>query len=233
MYISTNSYVGENQLQDYINYAHKNNELQIVNLGSKKLYQIYLNNKKDIHNKNNVKLVTNHKNVLDTLIASYGTEVLVSVNNKQVRRLVLDINNVNYQELQDHLLGDFVFIYNNNLIVIDAIHYIDNPNVKTTKYIQDKLMKLKRRCHMFKHVANETVGKGSQYLSIVWNTNSEEDLLEFIDKVHEENKLLRKRYKKAKDACDMKEVARILTSIHVKTNIDLSELSFDVTEGIY
>lgn len=231
---STTSFVGENLIQDYLNYASKTKEIEFVNVGSKKLYQIYLNNLNK--NKHNLGLVTNHKSALDTLLASYGQEKLVEVNGKQVRRLVLDLDNVNYKDLQDHLLGDFVFIDNNtkHLIVIDTIDYKeDSPNLVTTKYIRKKLMKLKKRCHMYKHLASESVGKGSYYISILWNSRSDLDLLEFIEQSHEQNKQLRSKYSKAKAAGDLTEVAKILTQIHVKTNIDLTELTFDVTERIY
>lgn len=233
MFVSTTGYISEFQLEDYLNYAHKNKEIEIVNLGSKKLYQLYLEN---TAKSNRAALVTNHKSTIDILLKSYGQERLVNVNGKQVRRLVLDIEQVNYKELQDQLLGDFVFIHKatKQLVIVDNTSYDEEiPNNISSKYIQKKLLKLKRRCHFYKTIAKEVVGKGSYYLSIVWNSNTEQDLLEFIEQSHLENKHLRSQFTIAKAANELSDISKILTRIHVKTNIDLTKLSFDVTERIY
>ena len=231
MFVTTKGYVSEFQLADYLNYANKQKEIKIVDIGSKNLYNLYLETSSKSKSTN---LVTNHKSSVDTLLSSYGQETLVSINGKQVRRLVLDINQVKYTELQDQLLGDFVFIHKatNQLVIVDNIDYNENcPNQLSSKNIQKKLLKLKRRCYLYKALAARITGKGSNYLSVVWNSNSDDDLLDFLDNAHLQNKYLRHTYKKQK--ANGFNVSGILTQIHVKTNIDLDKLSFDVTKNIY
>lgn len=231
MFVNTKGYVSEFQLEDYLNYANNQKEIEIVNIGSKNLYQLYLETSSK---SKSTSLVTNHKSSVDTLLSSYGQETLVNLNGKQIRRLVLDINQVNYKDLQDQLLGDFVFVHKstNQLIIVDNTDYNEqDPNQFSSKNIQKKLLKLKRRCFLYKALAARITGKGSHYLSVVWNSNSDDDLLEFLDNAHLQNKYLRHTYKKQK----LKgfNVSGILTQIHVKTNINLDNLSFDVTKNIY
>ena len=141
MFVTTKGYVSEFQLSDYINYANKQKEIEIVDIGSKNLYQLYLETSSK---SKSTSLVTNHKSSVDTLLSSYGQETLVSIKGKQVRRLQLDINQVNYKELQDQLLGDFVFVHKaNQLVIVDNIDYNENcPNQLSSKNIQKKLFKL-------------------------------------------------------------------------------------------
>ena len=231
MFVNTKGYVSEFQLEDYLNYAKYQKEIEIIDIGSKNLYQLYL---ETAAKSNSKALVTNHKSTIDALLASYGQETLVSINGKQVRRLVLDIDQVKYTDLQDQLLGDFVFVHKNTnlLIIVDNTDY--NPkefNLLSSKNIQKKLLKLKRRCYLYKALAAQVIGKGSNYLSVVWNSNSDDDLLEFLDSAHLQNKYLRHTYNKQKTKGF--NVSGILTQIHVKTNIDLDKLCFDVTKGIY
>ena len=231
MFVTTKGYVSEFQLADYLNYANKQKEIKIVDIGSKNLYQLYLETSSK---SKSTSLVTNHKSSVDTLLSSYGQETLVSIKGKQVRRLQLDINQVNYKELQDQLLGDFVFVHKatNQLVIVDNIDYNEKqPNELSSKYIQKKLLKLKRRNYLYKALAGKIIGKGSHYLSVVWNSNSDDDLLDFLDNANLQNKYLRHTYNKQK--ANGFNVSGILTQIHVKTNIDLDKLSFDVTKNIY
>lgn len=231
MFITTKGYVSEFQLEDYLNYANNQKEIEIIDIGSKNLYQLYLETSSKTKS---TSLVTNHKSSIDTLLQSYGQETLVSINGKQVRRLQLDINQVNYKDLQDQLLGDFVFVHKstNQLIIVDNIDYNEqDPNHFSSKNIQKKLLKSKRRCYLYKALAARIIGKGSNYLSVVWNSNSDDDLLEFLDNAHLHNKYLRHTYKKQKSKGF--NVSGILTQIHVKTNINLDNLVFDVTKNIY
>lgn len=231
MFVTTKGYISEFQLEDYLNYANKQKEIEIVDIGSKNLYLLYLETSSK---SKSASLVTNHKSSIDKLLSSYGQETLVNLNGKQVRRLVLDINQVNYKELQDQLLGDFVFIHKatNQLVIVDNIDYNEKyANEISSKNIQKKLLKLKRRCYLYKALAHKIIGKGSNYFSVVWNSNSEDDLIDFLDNANLQNKYLRNQYNKQKYTGG--NVSGILTQIHVKTNIDLNKLSFDVTKNIY
>lgn len=231
MFVTTTGYVSEFQLEDYLNYANRQKEIEIIDIGSKNLYQLYLETSSK---SKSASLVTNHKSSVDKLLSTYGQETLVNINGKQVRRLVLDINQVNYKELQDQLLGDFVFIHKatNQLVIVDNIDYNEKyTNQLSSKNIQKKLLKLKRRCYLYKALAHKVIGKGSNYLSVVWNSNSEDDLLKYLDNAHLQNKYLRHQYNKQK--ANGFNVSGILTQIHVKTNIDVNNFSFDVTKNIY
>lgn len=229
--VAIKGYVGEFTVQDYLEYAKKTGEILPIELGNRVLYKMYLNN---LSRSKSEALLTNHKSSLDSLLASYGQETLVNLNGKQVRRLQLNIEKVPYKELQDQLVGDFVFYYPkiNQLIIVDNIHYDSkNPNLHSTANIQRKLHKLRNRNFMYKVMAKEILELNCNYISILWNSNSSKDLLEEIVHWHEQNKYLRKFYTKMKKAGE--NVNSILTQIHVKTNIDLSLLEFDITEGFY
>ena len=85
-------------------------------------------------------------------------------------------------------------------------------------YLLAKLVKMKKRSKLFQKLAQLQMGNPTKYLSIVWNGRSEKDLLEFIDEKEEENISLRRKYNEVKEN---KSVSKILTQIHVKTNIFL------------
>lgn len=231
MKVTTTGYVSEFQVENYLKYAHKTGEIQLINIGSKTLYKIYLN---CVINSKSKGLVVNHKSSLDSLLASYGQETLEYVNGKQVRRLKLDIEQVNYKDLQDQLIGDFCFYYPkiNQIIIVDNTHYNEHkPNLISTKNIQRKLYKLKQRSFLYKALCKEIMGINSYYISVLWNENKSSDLLETIEQWHLKNIQLRSLYKKIKQKGE--DVNSVLTQIHVKTNINLTNLYFDITEGIY
>ena len=218
---SPNGYSTELSISRYVDYADNNGEIKKVNIGSKRLYELFKNNiqsNKERYGKS-FSLEANHKEIIEELTAQFGSETLVEVSGKSCRRLQLDIMNVCYKELQDHILGDFVFTYKGTLIVLDVVDYDQRMNSFFKDYLLAKLVKMKKRSKLFQKLAQLQMGNPTKYLSIVWNGRSEKDLLEFIDEKEEENISLRRKYNEVKE--NKSEVSKILTQIHVKTNIFL------------